>query len=337
MKKINLIIAVAALAAIMAGMLLSVDERSTGLESEAIFPDLQAHIEQVDNLTIETATGSLLDAQKVDGEWVDSNQGNYPLNADEIIRLLNNLLQAQLDSAKTAKPENFSRLGVQDIVEQDSEASLLTLSAAEKRWSLLVGNNASSGSGVFVRKPQEQQSWLTKADISLPVDKSDWLYKQILDIAPESVSEISRVDHWRFVPVNVAPEEDQKVMSDWQLADIEEGRELQYDSIIDSAAQSILNLSFDALAHKRPHELSPDSLQTTVNITTKSGEQVTLKLFQQDETVLLIADSEQLDGYWEQWVYELSSFNAGRLTKTKEDFLQALPSEEEQEKAPPVN
>lgn len=122
-------------------------------------------------------------------------------------------------------------------------------------------------------------------------------------------------------------------MSDWQLANLEEGRELQYDSIIDSAAQSILNLSFDGLAHKRPYELSPDSLQATVLIELQSGDQVTLKLYQQDETALLIADSEALDAYWEQWVYELSSFDAGRLTKTKEDFLQPLPEEDEEVEA----
>ncbi|BDX07560.1 DUF4340 domain-containing protein [Planctobacterium marinum] len=325
MKKINLIIAIVALVAIIVGWLLGSDERQSEFSAQPVFSDLQRQIEAVDAFKLESASGIILAAKKQDGNWLAENSGDYPLQKDQVVRLLNNVVQAELNSAKTAKPENFARLGLQDIAQNDSEAKLLTLFAAEQQWSLLVGNTASSGNGIYVRKPGENQTWLSNTPLSLPTEPNAWLETKILDINLADISEISRTDHWRIVREAVDSEGGTSGEAKWQLAELEEGRALQYDSILENTAENIISLSFDALAHPRPYEIQEDNLQSQVTIKTNSSDIITMKLYRVDEKDLLVLDSETLDSRWQQWVYELSAFNAGRLSQNIEDFLQPLP------------
>ena len=327
MKKINLIIAFVALVALIFGWLLGSEERQSDFSAQPIFPDLQRHIDAVNAFRLESAGGLILDANKQAGQWLAKNSGDYPLQNDDVVRLLNDVVQAELDSAKTAKPENFARLGLQDIAAQDSNAKQLTIQTDEQQWTLLVGNRASSGHGIYVRKPGENQTWLSKTLLNLPSEANSWLETQILSIRLDDISEISRTDHWRIVREVIDSEADTQGEAKWQLAELEEGRALQYDSILENTAENILSLSFDALAHHRPFELQADDLQAEVILKTHSGDVISMKLYSIGDSDLLVLDSATIDNRWEQWVYQLSSFDAGKLNKTMEDFLQPLPEE----------
>ena len=46
-----------------------------------------------------------------------------------------------------------------------------------------------------------------------------------------------------------------------------------------------------------------------------------------DEDNLVMYEGESSDSHWNKWVYKVSDFNAGKLTKDLESFLMELPKE----------
>jgi hypothetical protein len=344
MKNLNLIVLVVALVAIGLGTMLASGDRQSELSSEMVFVDLQKNIDGVDTVKIENASGVLLHAALVGGKWGAANNGQYPLDEENLIKLLNGLVQAKLDSAKTAKAENHSRLGLQDLAAKDSQATLLEVKAGEQSWQLLLGNTASSGNGVFIRKPSEAQTWLTKADLDLPTDGNEWLKQQILDLSDEQVTQVSRStkegkDDWIATKVvsEVNPAEEAvsgPAETTWELKNMPEGRELNYDSIVTNKVEDILELSLDELIQKKPMDFSEATLQSDIDVTTSDNGVINIKLYKSGEDNLVVyetVDPRYANSQWNKWVYKVSDFNAGKLTKDLESFLTDLPEEDIQE------
>lgn len=332
-----LLVALAAIAAIV-GWVLNSGNTTTSFESEAIFVDLQKQLHEVDTLQIESSQGVLLSAVKSGAGWVAANKQNYPLDSDEVITLLNAFATAELNDAKTAKAENYARLGLTAVTQQDSQASLVSLKAGERAWKILVGNTSSSGNGMFVRKPDDVQSWLTRTMLDLPVDETDWLETQVLDLPVADVMSISKLDSWAIQQdvktVSENPEQplNTEDVSQWHLDNMPEGRELKYDTVLENTAEDILAIKFESLRQLRPIDITTMSLQSETMIETKQLGKIKVSLLQQDDTWFALYDAiDRLepapDYHWQDWVYELSDFHAGRLTKTLEDFLTELPEE----------
>lgn len=319
MTKSNLIIALLAGIAIVVGWLLSSGDRQSEFESQLLFPDLQASIDMVDAISVETASGVLLQARKQDGQWVADNKAGFPLEKDKVVRLLNSLVTAQLDSAKTAKAENFARLGLTDIAEQDSAARLVSISSADSKWQVYLGDSASSGSGIYLRKPEQMQTWLSRTDVDLPADEFAWFNKQMLALDKEQVQGVSRKDHWQ-IALQQAEQED--AGDSWVLQQQPQDRALQYDSILANSIDDILNLRFQSLHQQRPLQTDDLSLVSEVLINTRSDDEISLHLYEEEGQHLVLVNTPDAESVQNQWVFEVSSFYADRLKRELDYFLE---------------
>lgn len=335
MKKINIIVLLVAVVAVGLGLMLSSGKRQTEVASQALFSDLQKHVDEVDSIRLENANGVILDAVLQDttegnSAWSAADKDNYPLDQEKVITLLNSLVSAKLDSAKTAKAENHSRLGLQDITTKDSQAQLLVVSAGERNWQILMGNTASSGKGVFVRNPGENQTWLTKTALTVPDDSNAWLQSRILNLGTDSLVSVSREGHWSAVVAQ--PETDGGTLS-WTLENMPEGRELNYESIVKNTVDDILELELEELVQQKPYDLAGAVPESQITVTTSDEGEIEIALYKSGDDNLVSYNSENSNAHWSQWVYKVSDFQAGRLKKDIESFLQALPEEPEEEGA----
>lgn len=334
MKNINVLVLVAALAALGVGLMMATGERQSEIKSEMVFAELQKNIDRVDALKVENKDGVLLDAKLVADNWVDSGHGNYPLDNEKIISLLNAMVQAKLDAAKTAKAKNHARLGLQDLTAEDSQSRLVQVNAGDRSWQMLLGNNASSGTGMFIREPTEPQSWLTKTSFDIPSDSNDWLKKQILDVTSQDVLKITRKGHWTAVKAppsdNSVTDSEQEAVpaneSQWLLLDIPAGRELNYASIVTNAVDDIIDLPMDELVQQKPLDVSQYALVSEVVVSTVDGD-ISIKLYSAEDDNLVVYEGGMDESHWNNWVYNVSSFNGGKLTKELESFLTELPVE----------
>lgn len=334
MKNINVLVLVAALVALGVGLMMASGERQSEITSDVVFTDLQKNIDRVNSLKIESADGVLLDANLVADNWVASDKSNYPLDEEKIVSLLNAMVLAKLDAAKTAKVKNHARLGLQDLTAEDSQSRLLQLKAGDRSWQILLGNNASSGNGMFIRRPAEQQTWLTKTSFDIPGSSNDWLKKQILDLSSQDVLKVTQKGLWTAVK---APPSDNSVTdgesehsqgndSDWVILDMPEGRELNYASVVTNAVEDIIELQLDELLQQKPLDVSQHTLVSEIEVSTVDGD-ISIKLYTHEDENLVVYEGGTVENHWNKWVFKVSQFNSGKLNKELESFLTELPTD----------
>ena len=92
---------------------------------------------------------------------------------------------AELVEAKTARPENYPALGVVTPGEEGASGVRVSLDGVAGAQPFVVGNAARGGS--YVRRIDEGQSWLSDTDVSVDTDPTDWLDRDIMDIAAADV------------------------------------------------------------------------------------------------------------------------------------------------------
>lgn len=301
-----------------ASYLLLKQSQPVSVEQGLLFSDLSAKANLIDRVRISNHQGVLLDASLEQSIWlVDSvqKQGNYPLEQDKLTQLVQSLMQAKLFQAKTSKMENYARLGLQDIEALDSQSTLIELIAGTESWQVLIGNKSSTVSGSYVRLPQQKQSWLLDTEIVLPLDSNDWLKQPILDIDQQNITKIARVDSNAWVI------EKKPAQEEFSLSPMPDSGSLKYATILDSVANNIATLNFDQL-HINDQTFW-ESLQPTakLEVTTNDGQIITVELAQLDDSFYARFNSAADSSYWHNWIYQLSSFSAGQLNKTRDDFL----------------
>ena len=146
---------------------------------------------RVDGIKMQTAKNQLANAQKIQGQWQLPNKSDYAVDVTELSNLLQNLKDAKIVELKTKQDKYFDRLGLQDITEASSTATLLTLTSSNKSIELLIGNESNSGNGRYVRYAGEPQTYLVDLIVDVPEDNTKWLKS---DIVPVEFEQIRQVD-----------------------------------------------------------------------------------------------------------------------------------------------
>ncbi|MFT4808599.1 MAG: hypothetical protein ACI9LX_001930 [Paraglaciecola sp.] len=315
-KQVSILTVIAILALALAVWLIQSPSKDT-FEAGLLFDDLQEFANQVDSVEITNAQGVLFSARKLGERWlatIDPEQPVYPISQDKLAEFVETIMRAKLVEAKTSKPQNYIRLGLQSINIDDSMASVVTLKASEKSWQVLVGNKVTLGEGQYILKPGDIRSWRTDKTIYIPMDKFSWLKQPILPYEAQDISSISRVDSmsWQI---------SRSVSGDFQLVNMPKGKELEYPSILNSIVTSLTSLDFEVLIAADHH--FPQSLNVLTQLELSTTDQ---KIFQvvvselNDAYFVNFSATNQTE-YWQKWYYQVSNFSAQQLIKTLDDFL----------------
>jgi hypothetical protein len=286
-------------------------------EAGLLFDDLQEFANQVDSVEITNAQGVLFSAKKLGERWlatIDPEQPAYPISQDKLAEFVETIMRAKLVEAKTSKPKNYIRLGLQSINIDDSMASLVTLKASEKAWQVLVGNKVTLGEGQYILKPGDIRSWRTDKTIHIPMDKFSWLKQPILPYEAQDISSVSRVDgmDWQI---------SRSVGGDFQLVNMPKGKELEYPSILNSIVTSLTSIDFEELIaadHNFPQSLN---VLTQLELSTTDQKIFQVVVSELDDAHFVNFSSTNQTEYWQKWYYQVSNFSAQQLIKTLDDFL----------------
>ncbi len=170
-----------------------------------LVPSLAANLNNVTKFTVSEVGNTLLsEISKTDKGWVVNNRDGYPANIKAIRIMLNNLAEAKLVEAKTSNTENYFKLGVEDISHEKAQGILFSLEGLSESNEIIIGNNGSSGKNTqYIRRKDQQQSWLINKRLNLNRDVTDWLQKDILDIPPERIKTV-QIKHPDGSEVNIA-------------------------------------------------------------------------------------------------------------------------------------
>lgn len=178
-----LLLAIGAVVAVAIAYFVSDQEAnrySTG-EGELLFPNLEAELDNVTRIELKTANSSIT-LTSTDQGWGVAERGGYRANTPSIRQLMLRLTQTRLLEPKTTDPAKYPRLGVGAVDSDDSAQWVRLLKADDTVVADVILGNAAKAGGVYLRKPDDAQSWRGSEKFGFGVDHTTWLDRHLLDI-----------------------------------------------------------------------------------------------------------------------------------------------------------
>lgn len=306
-------VGVAAALAIIAALVVSSYRKPT-TESEFVLayalPGLLEHVNDVKGISLKIAENkNAVTLSKGEKGWAVIEKNGYPADVGKLRGLLLQLAETKLLQEKTSNPQRYPDLGVDDITSKDAKGIMVSLDGLGKPTQLLIGNQSSQGNGTFVRRPEDKQSWLAQANISLERDAAAWLDKTLVDINAERIAEISVAK-----PGNKSLRlyKEKPDLADFQLVDKPIGRELESASV-NQLASVLSSLTLSDVVPRQAAQAPGEDQLLKAQYKTLDGIMVDIKSWSQN------------DKYWLQLAATLDpakvdSYIAAEQTKVKAGF-----------------
>lgn len=192
--------AVTLLTAIVAlGLLISeqVSANVPRIGGAPMFPEIGERVDDLDRLVIENRRYSIA-LENRDGTWVAVNQGDYPVKLETAARIVGALAAMTIVEPKTGNPEWYQYIGVADPRGTDevagvhiaaTDAAGVALADAIFGFeSTTIGYSRLGGS--FVRRTNEDLSWLVEGAVIIPGFLQEW-FDQILHVPGTEVAAVA--------------------------------------------------------------------------------------------------------------------------------------------------
>jgi hypothetical protein len=239
----------AALSLLLAALALHIRAAQTAPQSPPhhFLAGFAGKLNRVASVRIESAKDGVIEAVFLPLKgWVLPAHDNFPVSFDMLRRTLKALATMETIEPQTAQPEWFHYVDLDApphgggilVTVRDGEGKVLA--------TLIAGKSEDIGDpgaiGLFVRKPNEKQSWLVRSSADLHSAFGDWMDKKILDIDRTRIAEVT------FRPVSgptFAVHRDAPTDADFKLDSLPHGRTLLSPTAADDAGSALSGFTFD--------------------------------------------------------------------------------------------
>ncbi len=167
-------------------------------QRQALYPGLLERVNDVTALRVATqADGPMTMTKGEAGVWTMAEAHGYRVDFDKIRQTLVELASLETLEPKTAKPENYPGLAVENVEAPDgatTKSIRITAKAGDEVLAdLLVGRARPKdiGAGVFVRKYGEDQAWLATGSYQPNQKPLQWLDRNVVNIDSRRVQQVT--------------------------------------------------------------------------------------------------------------------------------------------------
>jgi hypothetical protein len=319
-------------AALLAAIWLLTPKENSPIENALLFPGLKDDLNAIESVAI-TVGGNRRVVTLLRGsqQWAVEEKYGYSADVGKIRQNLIALGNAKIIERKTANPELYERLGLENLEDVGATGTLIEIAFTDDSGSeplgLIVGKTGVRGNTAYVRRPGEEQGLMISADLDLGQEATDWLAPDLIDIASTDIKSITIIHpDGEIVRIEKSAQTD----SEFSVLDVPDGRELLYSSIANPVAGLLSKLAMDDV-------LPADSIETSVSTPTFTrfetfdGLIVEAATYSIDDGVMVrfsatandsMADrADELNSRLGSWVYSLPSFKSEQLGKRLSDFL----------------
>ena len=321
-----------ALAAAVGSLARDTGYRPAAGAGEKVFPGLLEHVNDVASVVIEHAGGKITLENGVRG-WTMKEREGYPARTVKIKRSVLGLAQLQLSEAKTRREEKFAKLELRDLGAKGAKSKRVKLfdGAGKVVADLLIGKRrgtmaGTTGGGLYVRKPGDQQTWLAAGDANFSGTTENWLERKIVDIKGARVQTIViRHPDGEIVKLSKAAEK----TGDFTLDTLPEGKKVTLQFDLNAIGKALADLQLDDVK-KDTGGFDDDTAvrgMTATEVLTFDGLFVQVRIIKRDGAhwIRLEAAGEGADGITARtqgWVYKISDYAASNLTKRLADLVE---------------
>lgn len=287
--------------------------------NQPVMADLAQRLGDVARMTVIRGDGKTTLARR-DGVWVVEEKYNYPADAGKVKTTLFGLAALRYAEPKTAKPDLYPRLDVENPGKKDSDAQLVTLSDAngqlmsemifgKRRYDIFGGGN----DGIYVRKPGEAQSWLANGTLTLPTGTLDWVDRTITMVSEDTIASARFIaPDGAVVAISRAKKGDKLALA----GGIPKGQKLKSDDALTELARGLNYFSLDDVMPATSVPF-PDKGVSQAVYTTLDGLTVTIYMIERDE--LSKDDSGKENTKKKYWV-KLVASGTGTAAKQAADI-----------------
>lgn len=156
---------------------------------QLMFPDMTAKLATAQKIEI-VFQGKTTTIALKNGRWGVADRGGFPAQDSKIHALMTALTELRLVEARTADPADFARLGVEDPSKPDANSQLLRVLGEYDSpiLAVIAGHRRTRTQGkqedeIYVRRPDENQSWLAQGALQVEHDPGQWLDRDVVNIA----------------------------------------------------------------------------------------------------------------------------------------------------------
>lgn len=236
------------LAVAIAGYALVGRNGSTGpiFESRLMFPELADQLDDVTRIAIETSEGGFEVMRDQNGIWVLPDRSNYPASLAIVRATVRGVTTIELLEKKTARPERHEAVGLIAPSAGGDGVVLSLLGSADRVLAQLIygmiqrGGSGSAISLFYVRRADEDQTWLAQSPLDVKDEITAWIDKKIIGFQRSDIraADMTPKEGPAYKLSRAGLDE-----SNFTLADIPDGRSAQSDFIINTPAYALAALS----------------------------------------------------------------------------------------------
>ena len=241
-------------------------------EKIPFFPELANQIESISAISIEGYSESI-NLTRENNIWGIDEFDGYPALLDKVKSTVLGAADLKINAPKTALPRLYHRLGVEGPDVEDTNSLLLTLygSNKDKIIEVIVGksrlsSSAKNISGLYVRKPKEEKSYLVDGVLDISSIKTDWINRNLFDVPAESVKSVN-ISHSDGDSYTLY--KDEQGQEKFDLENMPIGQELASELIINRFGTILQDVQISGAKSKKV--LSKQSKNTHIKIKTFEG------------------------------------------------------------------
>ncbi|MEQ1802533.1 MAG: DUF4340 domain-containing protein [Gammaproteobacteria bacterium] len=343
-RSLSWLIGILAVLAVLAGIFL-LGQRDTRPADGLFIPGLKDDLNGISRIVV-TGPGNanVATLERGSDRWTVAGRNNYPADVGRIRKNLLALAGARIVEEKTANPEFYDRLGVQDLSSPSASGLQLTITGGRSPIELIVGLAQPGNPGLtYMRRAGEPGSWLVSAQLDLPRTGGEWLDRSVTDIPAERIESVT-IDHpgVETLRISRAPTPDRpsdaspapEGIVEFRVGGVPAGRELSYPGVANGVASVLADLQLEDAQTREVLGANPGKpvvarFTTTDGLVVETsawrlpdGTRVTFNATGKGEAA---KEAETLNARLGGWVYTLPSYKTEQLTRRLQELLAPAP------------
>jgi Domain of unknown function (DUF4340) len=267
MSQRNVLILLAALVMLVVLVLVGQRARAPASTSGATFvPSLEAAMNDIERVTITKANNeTIVTLERRPNGWVATNKDDYAADLGKLRQGLRTLAEAHILEKKTADPDLYTHLGVEDVSGKKAAGVAVAMAAGDKPLPTIILGNAEGSKFRYARRAGEMRSYLIDRNPDFPRTVGQWLDAEIIDVRGDRVEQVTITQpDGQIVRVSKA----MKGATNYDVADVPKGRELLYPGVANVIGNALRELKLEDV---EPAAASPPAMPVVVEFRTFDG------------------------------------------------------------------
>jgi len=248
-----------------------------------LFENLQTQTNNISHIEILQGKNKT-SISKVNDTWVVEQKYKQPANLPQLKQLLLTLASATIIERKTKRPQQYSKLGVEDVGKGAKSLSVtFKTSGGDVLAGAIIGRprtakSADSKDALYIRKIGDPQSWLVTGKTKREGDPAKWLIVDLLSIARQRIKSVT-INHPDEKPLKI--EKKAPTGKDYTLLNIPNGKQIRNAATVNNLALGLKNIKLEDIFPKNEIEFDK-ALTTQTRFVTYDGLIIDVKVMKKE-------------------------------------------------------